>query len=262
MDYKSQISGLYDRSAPLYGGFGTHYFDIFAERLLALAKCFPGAKILDVGTGRGAILKRIIPAIGKEGKAIGIDISPKMIEQTKREIREENVALYCMDAEALSFESYSFDIIYCGFALFFFPNPKKALHEFKRVLKPKGRIVTSTWGKVGLTRRIFREKLDLMGVQSTLAAYPMPSLEELSVLFSETGFKSIQIQEDRLDHLYANFDHWWECLWSHGTRIGLEQLSEEQLYSLKEQLEQALETANRPDGFHEELEVYYTVAFK
>lgn len=260
MDYKSHISGIYDRTASSYGGFGTHFFDIFAERLIALAHCFPGANILDVATGRGAILKRAIQIIGMQGKAIGIDISPKMIEQTKREIHQQNVSLYCMDAEELSFEDRSFDIVYCGFALFFFPNPKKALQEFKRVLKPQGKIAVSTWGKTGLTRRILQEKLSAMGAEPSHNAHPMPSHEDLSALFSDAGFQSIQIKQEQLDHTYANFDHWWECLWHHGTRAGLEQLNEEQLGALKNELDQALESVNRPDGFHEELEVYYTVA--
>ena len=79
MNYKTHISGVFDRSAPTYGGFGAHYFDLFADRLLSHAKSFPGANVLDVAMGRGAILKRVIPVIGKEGKAVGIDLSPKMI---------------------------------------------------------------------------------------------------------------------------------------------------------------------------------------
>ena len=85
MDYKAHISEIFDRSAPGYGSFGTHYFDIFAERLIKLAQGFKGAHILDVATGRGSILKRVLPQIGKEGKIIGIDLSPKMIEETRKQ---------------------------------------------------------------------------------------------------------------------------------------------------------------------------------
>lgn len=259
MDKKS-IAEVFDRAASTYSGFGVHYFDIFADRLLSHVKGFPGANILDVATGRGAILKRVLPWIGKEGKAIGIDLSPKMIEEVKKQIRDPNVSLYCMDAEQLSFGDHSFDILYCGFALFFFPNPKKALYEFKRVLKPGGRFAASTWGKMGTVRRTLQEKLVSLGVDPTTTAYPMPSAEELSALLTEAGFSTIQIVQDHLEHLYANFDHWWDCLWKHGVRKVMEQLDENQLSSLKAELNQELESANRPDGFHENLEVFYTIA--
>jgi ubiquinone/menaquinone biosynthesis C-methylase UbiE len=262
MDYKAQIAEVFDYTAPMYGGFGTHYFDVFADRLLSHVKGFPGANVLDVATGRGAILKRVLSAIGREGKAIGIDISPKMIEETKREIREPNVSLYCMDAEQLSFGDHSFDIVYCGFALFFFPEPKKALCEFKRVLKPGGKFAASTWGKVGTTRRVLQEKLVSMGFNPTVASHSICSAEELSALFTEAGFSTIQIVQDHLEHLYANFDHWWDCLWKHAMRRVMAQLNEEQLISLKAQLNQELESANRPNGFHEDFEVFYTIASK
>lgn len=260
MNDKSHIAEVFDRSASAYGGFGTHYFDVFADRLLTHAKGFPGATVLDVATGRGAILKRVLPAIGKEGKAVGIDFSPKIIEETRRDIREPNVTLYCMDTEHISFEDHSFDIVYCGFALFFFPEPKKALLEFKRVLKPRGKIATSTWGKLGATRGALQEKLKSAGIDPKVTAHPMHSAEELNDLFTGAGFTKVQIVQDSLEHLYANFDHWWDCLWKHVMRSILEQLNEEQVVSIKTQLSQELESSNRPDGFHENFEVFYTIA--
>ena len=260
MSFKEHIRGVFDRSASVYGGFGTHYMDIFADRLLSHVNGFPGASILDVATGRGAILKRALPIIGKEGKAVGIDISPRMIEETKREIQAPNVSLFCMDAEHLAFEDHSFDIVTCGFALFFFPDTKKALQEFRRVLKPAGKIAASTWNKMGKAREVLKEKLLSIGVDPTVTAHPMPSAKELDVLFKETGFSSVQIVHDRLEHLYANFDHWWDCLWKRATRSVMEKLSDEQLDLIQSELTQELESVNRPDGFHEDLEVFYTIA--
>jgi ubiquinone/menaquinone biosynthesis C-methylase UbiE len=260
MNYKTQIAEIFDRTASTYGEFGTHYFDIFAERLISHVAGFPGANVLDVATGRGAILKRVLPVIGLDGRAVGIDISPKMIEEAQREIREVNASLYCMDAEQLSFDKHSFDIIYCGFALFFFPDPKSALAEFRRVLKPGGKIGASTWGKLGRPRSALREKLLSMGVNPNVTAIPMPSIEELNTLFTEAGYPAVRVVQDSLDHLYANFDHWWDCLWRHSSRHGLEQLDEEQLMAIKSELHEELEGANRPDGFHEDFEVFYTIA--
>jgi len=260
MEYKNRVAGIFSRSAPTYGKFGSHYFNIFAERLLSHMKGFPGATILDVATGCGAILKRVLPMIGQKGKAVGIDISPKMIETLQKEIRKPNVSLFCMDAEQLSFADNTFDIIYCGFALFFFPDPKKALREFKRVLKPGGKIAVSTWGKMSIHKQAVHERFLAMDIDPTIIAFPMPSIQELNALFTETGFSEVRVVHDRLEHLYANFDQWWNGLWGHGMRTGLEQLNEEQLASLKAELYEELKGEYRPDGFHENLEVFYTLA--
>lgn len=111
-----------------------------------------------------------------------------------------------------------------------------------------------------MAKRTLQEKLVAMGINPIVRAHTISSAEKLSSLFTEAGFSKIQIVQDNLEHLYANFDHWWECLWKHANRSVMEQLSEKQLSSLKAELNQALENANRPDGFHEEFEVFYIIA--
>ncbi len=260
MDYKTHIREVFNRSAAEYGGFGTEYFDVFAARLLERAKPFTGAHILDVATGRGALLKRALKDLGSEGKGYGIDMSPEMIEATRREVREKNALLQCMDAEELEFEDGSFDIVYCGFGLFFFPDLRKAMDEFRRVLKPGGRIAVSTWGDIGKTRLPLKQKLISLGIDPNVAARPMPTPQELQELFEESQFSAIEIVPDKLDHIYLNFDHWWDCLWKHAMRSILEKLTEEQIAAIKEELSSELESFSRPDGFHEDFNVYYTTA--
>jgi SAM-dependent methyltransferase len=52
-----------------------------------------------------------------------------------------------MDAAQLDFPDASFDAVLCGFALWFFPQPARALQEWFRVLKPGGRIGLTTWAE-------------------------------------------------------------------------------------------------------------------
>ncbi len=260
MDYKERIAKIFDRSVRVYGKFGSHYYDVFAERLISHAKGSPGANILDVATGLGAILKLVLPMIHEEGKAVGIDISPKMIEALREEIQAPNVSLFCMDAEHLSFPDRTFDIVYCGFGLFFFPDPKKALREFKRVLKPKGKVAISSWGKPTTLRHALRKQLLDIGIDPTIIAFPMPSAHELNALFREAGFSKVRVLHDSLEHLYVNFDQWWNYMYSHAMRTGLEKLNEEQLASFKAELFKKLKKEYKPDGFPENFEVFYILA--
>lgn len=260
MDYKTHITGVFDRAAILYGKFGNHHFNHFAERLIFHAPAFPGAQVLDIATGRGALLQHLIPQVGKEGKIIGIDISPEMIAQTRLFFQRENVELHCMDAEHLPFSEHAFDRIYCGFGLMFFPNLKKTLQEWKRVLKPGGKIAVSTFGSSGWTRQIMAEKLRHLGINPQVVLHPLQTEESLRALFDPEGFSSLTIIPDRLDHVFTNFDHWWECLFGHASRSALEQLTFTQMSQLREELIDALSAANRSDGFHEEYHAWYTIA--
>ncbi|MFI5344575.1 MAG: class I SAM-dependent methyltransferase [Chlamydiales bacterium] len=144
---KTWILNVFNRAAPCYGEKGCQFFDVFGRELVTLAQVNPGEEILDVATGKGAILFPASQAIGKTGTAIGIDLSLAMITEAQKRNALSSVQLLVMDAEKLVFPSHSFDVIFCGFALFFFPNLSAVLDEFKRVLKPNGKVAVSVWGR-------------------------------------------------------------------------------------------------------------------
>jgi len=49
------------------------------------------------------------------------------------------------DAQALPFESESFDAVVCGYGIIHVPDPEKALAEMRRVVRPGGRLAASVW---------------------------------------------------------------------------------------------------------------------
>lgn len=49
------------------------------------------AHILDVATGRGAVLFPLVKTLGPSGKVIGIDISTQMLKETSEEMFERNI---------------------------------------------------------------------------------------------------------------------------------------------------------------------------
>ncbi|MBM3183814.1 MAG: methyltransferase domain-containing protein, partial [Chlamydiae bacterium] len=84
MNFRTWMQEVFDRAAPIYGEKGCRYFDDFGKKLVALAHLRSGDKILDIAMGKGAVLFPASQAIGKTGKAIGIDLSPKMVEAAKK----------------------------------------------------------------------------------------------------------------------------------------------------------------------------------
>jgi O-methyltransferase / aklanonic acid methyltransferase len=99
---KDRIREVFDRTAPTYDQLGPRFFSYFSKNLVAAAKIKFGSRVLDVANGRGALLFPAASAVGPSGCVVGIDISPKMVEQTQLMLRESsfrNITLLCMDVE-------------------------------------------------------------------------------------------------------------------------------------------------------------------
>jgi len=97
--------------------------------------------ILDVGCGTGLYW----PALAKYGEEIsGIDSSNSMIDEAKRLVAAkglEHIKPSVQNSGDIQFPNGSFDVVLCVDALHHIPQLRKAVGEFHRVLKPKGRFL-------------------------------------------------------------------------------------------------------------------------
>ena len=145
-EQKAWLAGVFDRAAPAYDRVGVAYHEHFGRRLVELAGLPADAALLDVGCGRAAVL---LAAAGRAGTLTGVDVSAGMLEHARAELRAagvDGVRLEVMDAERLAFADGTFDALTAAFLLFFLPDPERAAAEFRRVLRPGGRVAVSTWG--------------------------------------------------------------------------------------------------------------------
>jgi SAM-dependent methyltransferase len=75
------IAENYDQSQP-------HFFRYFGLELVKRAGIRPGQRILDVATGRGAVLSPAARQVGHDGLAVGVDISRGMLAANHLEQEE------------------------------------------------------------------------------------------------------------------------------------------------------------------------------
>lgn len=139
----SEKASIYHENyvAPRVGPFKS------VEKLIEAVKLCEGDRVLDVATGTGIVAMEALKKVGKNGKVVGIDISPGPLTIARKELGMiNNIELLEMDAEDLKFPDKSFDVALSEFALFFFPDAQKALREIKRVLVKDGRIAISVHG--------------------------------------------------------------------------------------------------------------------
>jgi ubiquinone/menaquinone biosynthesis C-methylase UbiE len=143
---KEEARQVYDRLSKFYdyalGLLGRKYSKMALERLSVVE----GETVLEIGFGTGHCLKWMAKLVGPAGKVYGIDISPKMIEKTKKRLEKEGLAnrveLCCGDATCLPFDESAFDAVFMSFTLEVFDTPEipRVLAQIEKVLKPGGRL--------------------------------------------------------------------------------------------------------------------------
>lgn len=99
-----------------------------------------GLRILDVGTGTGffAIL------LSQTGHQVeGIDLTPAMLDEAREVAAQRGLDIVFreMDAQALSYDDSSFDVVLSRNLTWTLPEPEKAYREWFRVLKPGGMLL-------------------------------------------------------------------------------------------------------------------------
>jgi len=110
------------------------------EALLDAAGVRNGSRVLDVATGAGYIAGA---AAQRGADAIGIDFSAAQVRMARE--RYPTVRFEQADAEALPFDSDTFDAVVNGFGMCHLPNPEVALREAFRMLKRGGRVAFTVW---------------------------------------------------------------------------------------------------------------------
>ena len=152
---KQTVTKVYARWAPVYDLVFGAVFERGRHAAVAAAERI-GGRILEVGVGTGISL----PNYSKDCRLCGIDISAPMLRKAEERVAELGLTnvegLWVMDAEQLSFDDNSFDVVVAQYVITTVPNPEATLNEFARVLKPGGEIVlvSRVGAEAGLRRSL------------------------------------------------------------------------------------------------------------
>lgn len=107
----------------------------------------PTDRILDLGTGSGALLPALSEAVS-DGVVVGSDISPKMLEMARDHAREKtlnNTVLLRNEPDGLPLYDGTQDTVLIVSSLHEFSDPRTMLAEVNRVLKPGGELGILEW---------------------------------------------------------------------------------------------------------------------
>ncbi len=119
-------------------------YEEFMERFIKCCGLKDGMKILDVGSGTGLTAIALAKALSGNCQIVGIEPVAAMAARARANIKkerlEDSIMIEQASAESIPGGGSAYDLVSCTFAVRHM-NINKALSEFTRVLKPKGRIV-------------------------------------------------------------------------------------------------------------------------
>jgi ubiquinone/menaquinone biosynthesis C-methylase UbiE len=132
----------YDFSANLYYLFGLREF-AYRKMAVQALNLKQGNTIVEIGCGTGLNFNFLRQKVGLEGRIIGADLTPGMLEMADKRIRRNgwsNITLVQSDAAAYEFPGH-IDGIISTFALTLVPEYDKVIQRGAAALSPSGRFV-------------------------------------------------------------------------------------------------------------------------
>lgn len=185
-------------------------YDLLAERSeaplrakgLEMLAVRPGETVLEIGFGTGHCLADLSVSAGREGRVVGVDLSEGMARRTQRHLARSGLAgstlVTCGDALELPLPTGGFDAVVSSFTLELFDTPDipRALSEWRRVLRPGGRLVV-----VSLSKQ--PNELAVRAYEWTHRH--LPNLLDCRPIFVERALRAagLEVEQARLEHMWV-----------------------------------------------------------
>ncbi len=161
----------------------------------ALASLEKGEVVLDLGSGAGIDCFLAADKVGETGRAIGVDMTPEMIERARENARNEDVAnveFRLGEIEHLPVADASVDVVISNCVINLSPDKPQVFREAFRALKPGGRLMVSD---IVLRGELPREVLESME-QYVGCVAGASQIDDYLGAIRDAGFRDVKIVKD------------------------------------------------------------------
>jgi ubiquinone/menaquinone biosynthesis C-methylase UbiE len=222
----------------------------------------PGQTILELAGGPGETGFVAAERVGREGKLISTDFSPRMVEAARRGAEAgglTNVECRVMDAQQIELPDASVDAVLSRFGVMLMPEPARALGEVRRVLRDGGRLAYAVWGPPD--RNPWLTVLVGALLESGHAPpgdpfapggpFSLAAPEANRELLEAAGFSEVRVEEIASEFRFEGFDHYWDVQSTVSGPFALliASLSADEVEAIKAALEPTLSPFKSANGY-------------
>ena len=252
-----RVAQVFDSVADDYDQSGVAFFAPIAEGLVDALELTPGERVVDIGCGRGAVTFRAADAVGESGSVTAVDISPAMVELTRRGAAEQGltqVRTAVVEPGETGVADGSADVVTASLVLFFAADPQATLRSWMRLLAPGGRLGLATFGDADPTWQriddLFRPYLppQLLDPRTTGTAGPFASDEGMEELCRACGGKDTRTVRTRLQVHFRDAAQWRAFSMGTGQRMFWSFVPDDRREALYAEAAELLDQARTADG--------------
>jgi ubiquinone/menaquinone biosynthesis C-methylase UbiE len=176
----------------------------------AIANLREGEIVVDLGSGGGLDVFLAAAKVGPNGRAVGIDMTPEMIELAQRNAARrladgapDNVEFHLSTIDKLPLADSTVDCVISNCVINLAPDKMAVFREIARVLKPGGRLAVSDIAlKRGLPPEFGNDLLAYVGCIAGAI-----SIEEYRKGLASAGFAHVEVIDSKSDlNAYANVE--------------------------------------------------------
>jgi SAM-dependent methyltransferase len=204
---------------------------------------------LEIGCGTGALTQTVLDRAYPRQVA-AVEPSPGYLAAARERVRDSRVTFHQSGGERLSVADRCADAAISGLVLNFIPQPKPALAEQVRGVRPGGLVAAYVWdyaGRMELMRRFWDAAVALDPAARSKdegVRFPLANPDALAALWREAGLHPVETVNLDVPTVFTGFDDYWQpFLGKQGPAPGYcMSLSEAQRAALRERLRATLPT--------------------
>lgn len=213
-----QMRAMWDSIAPYFDENLTPHTLHFGDTVLDRLDLRPGARLLDVGCGSGALA---VPAARRGCSVTAVDLAPRMIDLLADRARSEGVTVEgrVMDAHALDLPDDAYDVAVSLNGVTMSPQVARPLAEMVRVTRPGGTVLVAAFGPlpqagflttfVGAVRAAVP---DFAGLPTDPPPPPfqLADRERFATVLRDAGLRDIQVETVDWEMPVRSGAHLWD----------------------------------------------------